>query len=121
MISARLRARSAAVFGNRYRAELLAALAEAGERGVCLSELAASSGAPASAYHGQMRALMGQDLVEKMPAAVGDRRRHYRRCGDAALWEALAGTVAALGAELGSAAVRGGRGRSPRAKADKAR
>lgn len=89
------------VFGNRYRAELLAALADAGEHGVCLSELAASSGAPVSAYHVQMRALVEQELVEKLPVVIGERRRHYRRRGDGALWGALAGVVAALG-EAGS-------------------
>lgn len=109
------------MFGNRYRAELLAALADAGERGVCLSELAASRGAPASAYHVQMRSLVAQELVEKVPVAVGDRRRYYRRCGDAALWASLAGAVAALGTEPTAATTKGGRGRLPRARVNRAR
>ncbi|WP_159103613.1 hypothetical protein [Streptomyces sp. CS149] len=35
-----LRRLSAGVFGNRYRAELIAALADAGDSGVCLGDLA---------------------------------------------------------------------------------
>jgi DNA-binding transcriptional ArsR family regulator len=119
-----VRARSAAVFGNRHRAELLAALAAAGERGVCLGELADSLGMPASVYHAQMRALLGQGLVEKLPIVVGDRRRHYRRCGDTALWGALAAAAAALGAGgpgAGAAAGPCSRGRVPREQASRAR
>lgn len=96
---------SGAVFGNRYRAELLAALAAAGERGVCLGDLAAVSGAPASVYHPQLRGLTDQGLVEKLPAVAGERRRHYRRCGNPALWAALADVVEHLDGAVSPARV----------------
>lgn len=84
-----LREASARVFGNRYRAELLLALAtSADERGVCLGDLAALLGAPASAYHAPVRALIELGLVTRAARAVGDRRRWYRRAGDPAWWNA---------------------------------
>jgi hypothetical protein len=80
---------SAAVFGNRYRAELLAALVAAGESGVCLTELATAQRAPASVYHAPMQALVRAGLAERTAPTAGERRRWYRLRGEAAVWRSL--------------------------------
>ena len=82
--------------GNRYRAELIMALALAAEPGVCLAELAQASGAAPNVYLAPMRALVEAELVEKLPAAPGDRRRWYRRRGAAETWNALGQLVERL-------------------------
>lgn len=80
---------SAAVFGNRYRAELLAALVAAGDRGVCLAELAVGQRVPASVYHAPMQKLVRAGLVERAEPVAGERRRWYRLRGEAAVWRPL--------------------------------
>ncbi len=91
-----LRRLSAGVFGNRYRAELIAALADAGDNGVCLGDLALDRRVPASVYLPPARALITLGLAERLPPAPGERRRWYRRCGSAPAWQSLAATVARL-------------------------
>ncbi|MFC1421280.1 hypothetical protein [Streptacidiphilus cavernicola] len=91
-----LRQLSAGVFGNRYRAELIAALAAAGDRGICLSDLARARRVPASVYHPPVRTLIALGLVERLAPAAGDRRRWYRSCGSTHTWHSLAATVARL-------------------------
>ncbi|MEV6427228.1 hypothetical protein [Nocardia sp. NPDC051463] len=71
---------SAAMFGNRYRLELLVALAESGEQGVNLSELAEARTVAPSVYYGPIRDLLDAGLVERLGRTAGDRRRWYRRC-----------------------------------------
>lgn len=88
-----LRIRSRLLLGNRYRAELILALAQAGESGVCLGELAVARSASANVYLAPVRALIEARLVEKLPDVPGDRRRWYRRRGDAATWASLGDMV----------------------------
>lgn len=91
-----LRHLSAGVFGNRYRAELVAALAVAGETGVCLGDLALERRVAASVYLPPVRTLIALGLAERIAPAPGERRRFYRRCGPAPTWRSLAATVARL-------------------------
>lgn len=70
---------SAALFGNRYRLELLAALAESGDRGVNLSQLAEDRTVAPSVYYGPIRDLLNAGLVERLGQITGDRRCWYRR------------------------------------------
>ena len=90
------RERSRCVLGNRYRAELIRALSASGDRGVCLSELALANATTASVYHAPVTALIGLDLVVKLPKPPGDRRQLYARAGDAALWRTLGHVVERL-------------------------
>lgn len=91
-----LRRLSAGVFGNRYRAELIAALAAAGGNGVCLGDLALRRQVPASVYQPPVRTLITLGLVERIPPVPGERRRWYRPCGSTPAWRSLAATVARL-------------------------
>lgn len=84
------------IFGNRYRAELMLALASADELGVCLGDLADSLHAPASVYQAPIRALMEAGLVERLPRGPGDRRRWYRRRENEVLWQCLSGLLGCL-------------------------
>lgn len=70
---------SAAVFGNRYRLELMVALAEGGEEGVNLSQLAEACTVAPSVYYGPIRDLLDAGLVERLGRIAGDRRCWYRR------------------------------------------
>jgi hypothetical protein len=91
-----LRRLSAGVFGNRYRAELIAALATAGDSGVCLGDLAQTRRVPASVYLPPVRTLITLGLAERVPPVPGQRRRWYRMRGNAQAWQSLAATVARL-------------------------
>lgn len=91
-----LRRLSAGIFGNRYRAELIAALAAAGEGGVCLGDLALTQQVSASVYLPPARTLIALGLAERIPPRTGERRRWYRSCGSAQAWQSLAATVARL-------------------------
>lgn len=87
---------SAAMFGNRYKLELLVALAEAGDEGVNLTHLGEVCGAPPNVYYGPIKDLISVGLAERLGRVSGDRRCWYRRRG-AAVWErfrALADTLA---------------------------
>lgn len=92
----RLRETSVRVFGNRYRAELMLALASADGRGVCLGDLAMAREVPASVYQAPVRALVEAGLVRKLPRVAGERRRWYRRSDDEALWQCLEGLLSCL-------------------------
>lgn len=83
------RERSRRLLGNRYRAELLQALSASGDVGVCLSELASENATTASVYQSPVTALIGMQLVAKLPKSPGDRRQRYARCGDLGLWSTL--------------------------------
>ncbi|MEV8058763.1 hypothetical protein AB0P37_20215 [Streptomyces antimycoticus] len=95
----RLRKASVRVFGNRYRAELMWALASADDRGVCLGDLAAAHHAPASVYQAPMRALVEAGLAERLPRTPGERRRWYRRSDNEALWQCLGDLLSCLAEE----------------------
>ncbi|WP_333738976.1 hypothetical protein [Streptomyces sp. IBSBF 2806] len=94
--SERLREVSVRVFGNRYRAELMWALASAGERGVCLGDFAAARNAPASVYQAPIRSLVEAGLAERLPRTPGERRRWYRRSDNDLLWQCLEGLLSCL-------------------------
>lgn len=94
--SARLRAQSRLILGNRYRAELILALARAGEMGVCLGDLAEVRRTVSSVYHAPAKALIEAGLAEKLPGVRGDHRRWYRRRGDPATWTTLGQMVERL-------------------------
>ncbi|WP_181412105.1 ArsR family transcriptional regulator [Streptomyces griseorubiginosus] len=91
-----LRRLSAGVFGNRYRAELITALADAGDTGVCLGDLALARQVPASVYLPPAHTLITLGLVQRVPPVPGERRRFYRRCGSAQAWQSLAAAVTRL-------------------------
>jgi DNA-binding transcriptional ArsR family regulator len=67
---------SVVLFGNRHKLELLAALAEAGDDGVNLSQLSEVQGVSPSVYYGPLRDLMRAGLVDRL----GRRREGDRRC-----------------------------------------
>ncbi|MEV6594930.1 hypothetical protein [Streptomyces acidicola] len=95
----RLREASVRVFGNRYRAELMWALASADEPGVCLGDLAAAREVPASVYQAPMRSLLEAGLAERLPRTPGERRRWYRRSDNDTLWQCLEGLLSCLAEE----------------------
>uniref|UniRef100_UPI003C7AD0CB hypothetical protein n=1 Tax=unclassified Streptomyces TaxID=2593676 RepID=UPI003C7AD0CB len=80
---------SAKLFGNRYRAELMLALAQAGAQGVCMGDLALRQGVPPGVYRAPMEALMSLGLVEALPATAGERRRWHRMTAQSSLWPLL--------------------------------
>lgn len=92
----RLREASVRVFGNRYRAELMLALASADGRGVCLGDLALTRQVPASVYQAPMRALVEAGLARKLPPVTGERRRWYQRSDNEQLWQCLEGLLSCL-------------------------
>lgn len=69
-----LRTVSRSLFGHRYRLELLAALADAGEQGVCLTDVAASNGTNPSVFYPPIRELQRLGMVARR-----DVRGHRRR------------------------------------------
>ncbi|MEU4419288.1 winged helix-turn-helix domain-containing protein [Actinoplanes sp. NPDC024001] len=83
-----LRRVSSAVFGNRYRLELLTALVTAGAEGVCVKDLAASSGVPTSVFHPPLRALTAAGLVTRLPQ-VGQSRRVFYALTNVGAWTGL--------------------------------
>lgn len=80
----------ACLFGHRYRAELLAALARAPEGRVNLGSLALERGVSAAVYYPPMRELVAAGLVRAVDVSDLGRRRWYERQGDPALWTAWA-------------------------------
>ncbi|WP_158942391.1 hypothetical protein [Streptomyces sp. ERV7] len=90
------------LFGNRYRAEVLLALAQADDRGVCMGDLAASYGISASLYQAPIRALVRAGLAVRLPRSPGERRQHYRRSDDNELWQYLEGVLCRLAAVTGT-------------------
>jgi hypothetical protein len=86
---------SVVLFGNRHRLDLLAALAEAGDDGTNLSDLAQAHSVSASVYYGPLRDLMDLRLVTRLGSRPGDRRCWYRR-SDHRLWENVRSLISAL-------------------------
>ncbi|MGX5397151.1 hypothetical protein ACWLMY_35485 [Streptomyces anulatus] len=89
MAQEQMRRVSAKLFGNRYRAELMLALAQAGTQGVCLGDLGLRQGVVPGVYRAPMGALMSLGLVEPLPATAGERRRWYRMTPQSSLWPLL--------------------------------
>lgn len=77
MVEQRLRQVSSAVFGNRYRLELLSALVTAGQEGICVTDLATSRGVPTSVFYPPLRSLTAARLVQRLPGTRQDRRVFY--------------------------------------------
>lgn len=93
---ARERALSAGLFGNRYRWELLAALAQAPDGRVNLGRLAADNGVQAAVYYSTVRELISAGLLARLETASGDRRRWYGRSGAERAWRSLLELTAGL-------------------------
>ena len=79
---------SVLMFGNRYKLDLVAALAEAGDGGVSMSKLAEEHQVAASVYYAPLTDLLEAGLVVRMDPVPGDRRRWYARSG-ARAWGSL--------------------------------
>jgi hypothetical protein len=94
-----LRGLSSAVFGHRYRLELLAALVEAGEAGgVCLTQLADDCGVASSVYYPSLKLLVSAGLVRRVGKAAGDARVFYAPM-QGPVWAGLRRMVEDLGVE----------------------
>ncbi|MFI6061385.1 hypothetical protein [Streptomyces sp. NPDC051286] len=96
-----LRELSVSLFGNRYRAEVLLALAQADDRGVSMGDLATSHGISASLYQAPIHALVQAGLAVSLPQDPGERRKRYRRSDDDELWQYLTGLLRRLAAVAG--------------------
>jgi hypothetical protein len=90
---------SSAVFGHRYRLELLAALASAGDDGVCVTTLAADRDVASSVFYPPLRSLMQAGLVRRT-GPVGAGRRVFYAITESALWEGLRQMVQDLGVDI---------------------
>ena len=77
-----LRGLSSAVFGHRYRLELLAALAKTNsdsDEGICLTLLGNYCGVPSSVYYPSLKVLVSAGLARRMSRTHGDPRVLYAR------------------------------------------
>jgi hypothetical protein len=90
------RSLSVCLFGNRYRLELLAALAAAPDGRVNLGALADDKGVRAAVYYPAMRDLLALRLAVRVEQVTRDRRRWYERSGGDDLWESIAGMITGL-------------------------
>lgn len=84
-----LRWASRKLFGNRYRAELMLALARSGTDGVCMGDLAAQHGVQSSVYREPMKVLMELGVVEALEPIPGERRRWHRIVDGDSFWPLL--------------------------------
>ncbi len=72
-----VRSVSRAMFGHRYRLELLAELAAAGEQGSCVSDMAFDHGTKASVFYPPLRDLQSLGMVTKRRDPGQGRRVYY--------------------------------------------
>jgi DNA-binding IclR family transcriptional regulator len=79
---------SVLLFGNRYKLDLLAALAEAGDGGVSVSALAERHQVSASVYYPPLKDLLEAGLVAQLAVVSRERRRWYARV-DHQVWEPM--------------------------------
>lgn len=86
------------MFGNRYRLELLLALADAGRKGICVKDLATSCDIATSVFHPQLRALTAAGLVQRLPGTGPNGRVLYATTSTRA-WTGLRQLVHDLEAE----------------------
>jgi DNA-binding IclR family transcriptional regulator len=86
---------SRAVFGHRYRLELLAELAEAGEQGICVSDMARGHGAKASVFYPPLRELEDVGMVSRRRDTMPGRRVYWTATRHGA-WTVLRGLVQAV-------------------------
>jgi hypothetical protein len=107
MTIAEVRRFSAAMFGHRYRLELIAALGMAAVgQGVCLTLLGDCCGTSASVYYPPVRALQALEMVRSTGRVRGGRQVLYARTALPA-WTGLRRMVEdlAMDVDLGSAAL----------------
>jgi DNA-binding IclR family transcriptional regulator len=100
MTSEEVRRVSSALFGHRYRLELLGALATADDGGVCVKELATARGVASSVFYPPLRSLVDIGLARRMPRGPADRRVFYARTR-AQAWTGLRQMVQDLEVEIG--------------------
>lgn len=81
----RLRALSQAAFGQRYRLELMLAVADSSDGIVCLSDLAGTLGVAISNLQQPLKALLTTGLLSPLPA--GDSRRKFYIRNASAAWQ----------------------------------
>lgn len=98
MVPEQLRRLSSAVFGNRYRLELLAALVAAEDEGICVTTLAAGGGTATSVYYPPLKQLVDVGLVRRVDPPPGERRVHYATTDNAA-WTGLRQMMQDLGVQ----------------------
>lgn len=95
-----LRALSSAVFGHRYRLELLAALARAGnDEAICLTPLARRCDVLSSVYYPSLKTLVTAGLVRRMARTRDDPRVLYART-QAPVWTGLRRVMEDLEVEI---------------------
>jgi DNA-binding IclR family transcriptional regulator len=83
-----VRGMSSALFGHRYRLELLAALVSAGDEGVCMTVLADQTGVATSVFYPPLRMLADLGMVRRVGPSGPDRRVFYVTT-DHAAWTGL--------------------------------
>lgn len=81
----RLRDLSDVVFGQRYRLEVMAAIATADDGIVCLTDLARSLDVTPSNLQRPLQSLTTAELISRLPS--GDSRRRYYRRNPSLAWE----------------------------------
>ncbi len=81
---AEIRDRSAIAFGQSYRLEVMIAVAEAGDRLICLTDLARELGVQASNIQKPLKALLQLGLLTLPPS--GDSRKKYYIRNPSAAW-----------------------------------
>jgi DNA-binding MarR family transcriptional regulator len=79
-----VRALSQVLFGQRYRLELMVAIASSPDGLVCLKDLAAELSVTPSNLQKPLRDLVAADLLSRMPS--GDSKRRYYRRNDSLAW-----------------------------------
>ncbi|MBO0885372.1 MAG: hypothetical protein J2P17_34570, partial [Mycobacterium sp.] len=91
---------SSALFGHRYRLELLVALVqEAGRGGLCVSQLTASCVASPAVYYPSLKSLAAAGLVRRVIQGGRPARVWYLPTGHP-VWTGLQRMVEDLGVEI---------------------
>lgn len=80
-----LRNLSRAAFQQRYRLEVMLAIADSEDGLVSLTDLAATLGLPASNVQGALRSLLDTGLLTELPQ--GDSRRKFLLRNDSTAWD----------------------------------
>ncbi|WP_258939210.1 winged helix-turn-helix domain-containing protein [Actinomadura luteofluorescens] len=84
-----LRKLSSALFGHRYRLEMLVALVrEEARGGLCVSQLASRCVVPSSVYYPSLKLLVSAGVVRRVGRADGDARVFYLPTGSP-VWTGL--------------------------------